>query len=718
MASKTLASLVVKIGADVTGVTAGLNTLDKRLRTTKKKFPSVTDSTLSLQSGLRLLAGAAGIGYVAKKIFDLGSGLEETASKFRTVFGSSAQDAQKFLDDFANTAGLSNVAGQEVMATTAAIVQGMGFGQKASAAFSQDIVKLAGDLTSFNDVPIEETSRAIQSALTGERESLKRLGIVILDADVKKKALAMTGKTLAASLTQEEKATATLALITERAGVAVGDLARTMDSPANKARRIIAEFMDLRDAIAHGLLPAFGAVLESLEGTAGGFKGMTDSIEGSGAQIAAWAKFAIEAFKMVAKAIAAPFRIAFNLGQVLGDLARIVGNVLVGDFAAANQAARDLATDFTDMGGVVTGLVGSFDNMRIASGEAWRAQKTGADAATAAIDRQTASVVALTGAQARMLSGAGMSGPGALAGFGAQTLDPEQLNRHTARRSLREARAGGITMPNVSALVPSRPGGGALDGEQGGIGGMISGVGATLKQGFSSIFSSFGPQGLALAAVFDILKGAMEPLQPVIEMLREPLRIVGTLIGQTLAPVLELFVPIVIGLAKAFTFGQQAMGYLVQALGWFIDHLVPDFISKVGQGMEQWGKDMVANSKAARKAMDAANDATDSFSDALKEATTNIPTSLPLAYLRQQIGAGGVPGNGNNGDNGNNGGNGRGGKGGKGGDDDTTVNYNIIINTQATDGARLLDEVDAELRRRKGSGQSVGMDRYYTLRPA
>ena len=697
MASKTLASLVVKIGADVTGVTAGLNTLDKRLRSTKKKFSSVTDSTLSLQSGLRLLAGAAGIGFVAKKIFDLGSGLEATASKFRTVFGSSAQDAQKFLDDFANTAGLSNVAGQEVMATTAAIVQGMGFGQKASAAFSQDIVKLAGDLTSFNDVPIEETSRAIQSALTGERESLKRLGIVILDVDVKKKALAMTGKSVAASLTQEEKATATLALITERAGVAVGDLARTMDSPANKARRIIAEFLDLRDAIAHGLLPAFSAILESLEGTAGGFKEMTDSIEGSGPQIEAWAKFAIEAFKFVAKAMAAPIQIAFNLGQAIGNLARITFFFAAKNFAMVGIATAEAALQFKDMWTVVDGLIVSFNGMEVASFEAWKAQSIvaeTADAAAAAMDREAA-------AAARLASALGIP--------------------NVARRGFPTRLGGGvtspnITVPNVSALVPSRPGGGALDNELVGGGG---GIGGALGQGFSQIWSQMGPPALALAAVFDILKGAMEPLQPVIEMLREPLRIVGTLIGQSLAPVLELLVPVVKKAAIAFSFVTQAIGYTVQALGWFIDHLVPDFISKVGQGMEQWGKDMVANSIAARRAIGATND----FTEALTAATTNIPRSLPLAYLRQQIGAGGVPGNGGN--NGNNGGTGGGRGGGKKGDDgrnNERVNFfaagAIVVHSQATDGARLLDEVDAELRRRKGSGQSVGMDRYYTLRPA
>ena len=378
MASRTLASLIVRIGADVTGVTAGLNTLDRRVRKTKKQFSTVTDSTLRWQSALGVLAGAAGMGIALKKTFELGAGIEETASKARTVLGPALKDAQQFLDDFANTAGLTNTQGLELVATTAAIAQGMGFGQKASAEFSKDVVTLAGDLTSFNDVPIEETSRAIQSALTGERESLKRLGIVILETDVQKRALTMTSKKTAGALTQQEKATATLALITERAGVAVGDLARTMDSPANRARKITAEFLDLRDSIATGLLPALTVVLDELDGATGGFDSLGDAITGNSAKIAAWARFVVASFKTVAKAIAAPIRIAFNLGEVLGKVLTASVQAMRGNFKGARETLGSMIGDFGDMRDSVSDVIDGFDEMRVASGEAWQTLADGA----------------------------------------------------------------------------------------------------------------------------------------------------------------------------------------------------------------------------------------------------------------------------------------------------------------------------------------------------
>jgi hypothetical protein len=50
------------------------------------------------------------------------------------------------------------------------------------------MIKLAIDVASFNNVSDDQAINAFTKALTGERESLKSLGIVINETDVKKKA--------------------------------------------------------------------------------------------------------------------------------------------------------------------------------------------------------------------------------------------------------------------------------------------------------------------------------------------------------------------------------------------------------------------------------------------------------------------------------------------------------------------------------------------------
>jgi len=204
---------------------------------------------------------------LAGDALETATAIEETANKFTTVFGPATQEVNGFIAENARLMGLTNQEAQDLIARTGQIVQGLGFSAEASADFSTEISKVAGDLASFNNMPTKEVLDAINSGLTGEREQLKQLGIVIQETDVQQKALNQTGKQSADALTDQEEATATLELITEKAGVAIGDLARTEDSAANKKRRLEAETRQLYNTLTSQLLPAFTSGIE----TAGGF---------------------------------------------------------------------------------------------------------------------------------------------------------------------------------------------------------------------------------------------------------------------------------------------------------------------------------------------------------------------------------------------------------------------------------------------------------------
>ena len=236
-------------------VERGLTKLDKGAK----------DLTANLKKfGLALAAvGAATAGIIAvgRRVFELGASVEETGSKFRRVFGSATKDVEAFGRSFATMAGLSGREFQEMIATTGAMSQGMGFAQMASAEFAQEVVKLSADIASFNNLPTEDVIQRINAALTGERESLKRLGIVILETDVQQRALNNTGKDSVRQLTQQEKATATLELITLKAGKAVGDLALTSGSAANQAKALGAEFRNTGEILSTEVLPIMQEML-------------------------------------------------------------------------------------------------------------------------------------------------------------------------------------------------------------------------------------------------------------------------------------------------------------------------------------------------------------------------------------------------------------------------------------------------------------------------
>lgn len=383
-----IGTATVELDGDTKGFDNALVSAQKELkglgRKLRTQFTTVTNSAITLSGALKLLGGVTAFGFAANQIFKIGAAVDETASKFRTVFGPATADAQRFITEFANVAGLTETAARDLLATTGSIVQGMGASQAASAEFAEEIVRLSGDFASFNNIPIAETSRAVQAALTGERESLKRLGIVINEADVQRRAFTQTGKDSAKELTALEKATATLSLIQERAGVAVGDLERTMDSQANVANRLRAEFGDLVDGLATGLSPAFGVILGDLAKMTGseGFSGLGTELQARATQIAAWTRFAIEAFKGVFTAVGAIVGSFFDLGQAIGNVLTAFAQFSTGNLFGAIDTLREAGSEMVQIKDRFAGVIDQFGEMQFAAGSALQTLKTDTKEAT------------------------------------------------------------------------------------------------------------------------------------------------------------------------------------------------------------------------------------------------------------------------------------------------------------------------------------------------
>lgn len=266
----------VKGIADATGAVIRLDQQMDKAGKEAGRFGRVLDTTFgNFLAGIAVSAVQSftrAAGRAVRSVFELAresASLAEIQSKFNTVFGASTELVSTFIEEQAKLLGLTKSQAQELLSTTGAILQGSGFTQKASAEASIAVAKLAGDLASFNDKDPAQVFRALQAAITGEREQLKTLGIVINQAEVDTLALANSANELggaakktASELTAQEKATATLELITRKAGVAVGDLERTSTSTANQIKQITAEIGTLREELQEELAPAVSEVVQ------------------------------------------------------------------------------------------------------------------------------------------------------------------------------------------------------------------------------------------------------------------------------------------------------------------------------------------------------------------------------------------------------------------------------------------------------------------------
>ncbi|HEY7030225.1 MAG TPA: hypothetical protein VH482_02810, partial [Thermomicrobiales bacterium] len=207
--------------------------------------------------GAELATLATGKGFdIGRGLFDAASDLNETLSKSMQVFGETiAGQVGDWAQDAAGKLGLSRQAAIETTASFGNLFEGIGFTQGAAADMGETTVQLAADLASFNNLEVDDVLQDLQSGLVGEEEPLRKYGVLLNEATVQQRAMAMTGKTSAQQLTEQEKAAARYQLILEQTTTAQGDFARTADGAANAGRTFHANIEDLEATIGKKLLP-------------------------------------------------------------------------------------------------------------------------------------------------------------------------------------------------------------------------------------------------------------------------------------------------------------------------------------------------------------------------------------------------------------------------------------------------------------------------------
>lgn len=225
----------------------------------KKKIKGLGDQVKKIS--LANIAALGGVAFAFDRIKDKASDLEESLNKTREVFG----QASKSVEDFANRAsGAIGSTRQSALAMTSEIgnlLVSMGLAEDAAADMSIDVVKLAADLGSFNNVRTEDALMAIRAALIGSSEPMLRFGsdtrITRLEQVALRKGLIESGQQMDA----QTKALVALEAIYQDTRKAQGDFARTSESVANKTKIVTAEFEDQITKLGEDLLPIYSKFL-------------------------------------------------------------------------------------------------------------------------------------------------------------------------------------------------------------------------------------------------------------------------------------------------------------------------------------------------------------------------------------------------------------------------------------------------------------------------
>lgn len=286
-----------------------------------------------------LIEGATQIKDFLGEATQAASDLNETQNKANVIFGKQAQMMDSWADGAAKSFGLSKAAALDYSSQLGDMFTQLGNTGPQAADLSKQVVQLAADLGSFNNLDTGDVLERIQAGFRGEYDSLQLLVPNINAARVQQVALAETGKKSAGALTGQEKAAATLAVIMQDTSRAQGDFARTADQAANKAKSNAARMDDLRAKIGQQLLPVYKTFLDLM----------------SSVGIPVLSAFA-DGFAAVVTGVGGAVSIFRSLPAPLQAAALA--------FGALALANRLFGTQIAGMGSKVTGLVSSLGSLR------------------------------------------------------------------------------------------------------------------------------------------------------------------------------------------------------------------------------------------------------------------------------------------------------------------------------------------------------------------
>ncbi len=244
----------------------------------------------------------------------LASDAAEAESKFNVVFRDVAEGARRSSEELRNSYGLSRKASMELLAGTGDLLSGFGFSGAAALDLSSQVNKLAVDLASFTNFSggAKGASEALTKALLGERESVKSLGIAILEKDVQQEVARMQAQGQRFATERQAKAYATLNIALRQSKNAIGDFARTQNELANRTRILQGRLSDMAVEWGKLLLPAANAVV-----------GVLIKVAGWLADLPAWVKWVVIAIAGLV-AILGPLLVA--LGTVVSIVGWVIAN--------------------------------------------------------------------------------------------------------------------------------------------------------------------------------------------------------------------------------------------------------------------------------------------------------------------------------------------------------------------------------------------------------
>lgn len=252
------------------GFSAFPSKIQKLITSTEKYNASArkaTSTTGQFTSGLKALNVAVvaitfrKIGHFIAQAVTKSNKYQEDLNLFTVALGQYAAEAQNYAEKVSDVMGIDPAQWLRNQGIFNTLLTGFGDTAERAQLMSQNLTQLGYDISSFFNVSIEDAMQKLQSGISGELEPLRRLGYDLSQARLEQTALNLGIKESVANMTQAEKAELRYYAIMTQVTTAQGDMARTLEAPANQLRILQAQLTQAARAIGNIFIPALNAIL-------------------------------------------------------------------------------------------------------------------------------------------------------------------------------------------------------------------------------------------------------------------------------------------------------------------------------------------------------------------------------------------------------------------------------------------------------------------------
>lgn len=367
----SLASINIKFTADLRGFSSEMQNSLRQIDKAGQQFQKIGRSMSAFVTLPILAAGAAAVKFA--------SDYNESLNKVDVAFKSSSIQVKEFAKTTLDGFGIAEGTALDMAAAYGDMGTSMGLTTGEASAMSRSLVGLAGDLASFKNISIDIANTAIQSIFTGETESLKKMGIVMTEVNLKQFALNSGITKNYEAMGQAERVQLRYNYILSVTKNAQGDFIRTQDNAANQTRIFTESLKQVGQQLGVVILPLFTKVITVINEKIKAFSALS---EGTKTTIV-----------VVAGLVAVIGPLLLGIGAILS----IIPLVAAG-FAVVSGAILPILAGVVLLGGALLVLKNSFAETAEASIKLSEGQKINqrvTDEATASIVEQKSALESL-----------------------------------------------------------------------------------------------------------------------------------------------------------------------------------------------------------------------------------------------------------------------------------------------------------------------------------